>query len=164
MKIVRDGVTRTVILAGRYAIKFPSTRYSWRLFLRGLLANMNERDIWRWSGVADWTGVPRNLLARVIWVCPGGWFLVMERADRILTEEEYDWDLFEAAKKSKPPISDLKPDNIGIFGSNRKIIDYGEGWTTVEFEHERRGTLGLLSIRDSNATYQAIRVKDKRCS
>jgi hypothetical protein len=42
MKLKR-GVTREVVLIGRYAIKLPSLR-SWRLFLQGLLCNIQERE------------------------------------------------------------------------------------------------------------------------
>ncbi len=44
---VTTGVTRTVFLCGRLAFKLPCMRYGWRLFLQGLLANMQEREFSR---------------------------------------------------------------------------------------------------------------------
>jgi hypothetical protein len=143
-RISRDGVTRTVLLIGRWAIKVPSLRYSWRLFLRGLLSNMNERDLWNWSGAAGWEGPPRWALARVVFCAPGGWLLVMERADRVADESELD--VGKTAEFYRKHFEDFKPDNVGVFsvanGHQYRMIDYGEGWTVVEAEHERRGTLG----------------------
>jgi hypothetical protein len=42
----RTGVSRDVLCIGRWALKFPKLR-TWRAFLIGLLANMQERDLWK---------------------------------------------------------------------------------------------------------------------
>lgn len=132
---ITDGVTRDVWLIGRWAIKVPTLRYSWRLFLRGLLSNMNEREMWAWSGLPDWAGPSRDVLGRVVWSSWGGWVLVMERV-RVLRDDE----------RSRMPdcdIADMKPDNCGETPDGRVVvIDYGEGWGRVEAEHERRGDYG----------------------
>lgn len=135
-----DGVTRTVYLIGPHAIKVPTMRYGWRFFLRGLLSNMNESDVWGWSAAEGWAerGIPRALIARVRWCCPGGFLLCMERADRTLREDE-----LESVPAEMHRVRDLKADNVGVFGRELRIIDYGEGWTSVEQEHERRGAVGI---------------------
>lgn len=72
------GVTRRVLLVGPWALKVPAVT-EWRLFLLGLLANMQET---LWSK----TGWPE--LCPVLWSVPGGFLVVMRRA-RILTEDEF---------------------------------------------------------------------------
>lgn len=134
---VKDGVTRVVFLVGRYAIKIPTCRYGWRFFLRGLLSNLNERDTWSFSAADGWElyGPPRCYLARVIWCAPGGFLMVMERADRMMTYAEFAGGVPEPMWR----VEDLKSDNVGVFAHGLKIVDYGEGWTSVELELERRG-------------------------
>src|ERR1044071_6840615 len=72
------GCTRTVFLIGNYAIKIPST-VEWRLFILGLLGNMQE-------AIFSKTGWPE--LCPVVFSIPGGWLLVMRRA-KVLTDEEW---------------------------------------------------------------------------
>jgi hypothetical protein len=43
----RGGVSRVVICIGRWALKIPKLTRGWRQFLIGLLANMQERDLWK---------------------------------------------------------------------------------------------------------------------
>ncbi len=40
----RLGVTREVLLVGGFAVKLPKLTYGWKMFLCGLLANMQERE------------------------------------------------------------------------------------------------------------------------
>lgn len=115
---MRSGSTRVVFLVGGVAIKIPRPD-CWRLFLHGLLANMQER---LWSGQSP-------SLARVIWADRFGFVVVMERARPV-----EDW---EAAKRliicdpiGEPLheflVSDLKRDNWGIGRVGQLIkIDYG---------------------------------------
>lgn len=84
MKIIRSGVTRTVILIGSYAIKVPSFRYGafkwrWRSFLNGLLANLQEVEF----SDAKWPE-----LCPVIRSSRFGLFLVMPRV-QVMTDAEF---------------------------------------------------------------------------
>lgn len=79
MKILwHGGVTRTVILTKRWAIKLPCLVYGWKFFLYGFLANMQE---------AAWSGIDERLCPVRI-ALPGGLLVVMPRCER-LTDEEF---------------------------------------------------------------------------
>lgn len=113
-----DGVTRAVLLAGRFAIKVPKMRYGWRLFLQGLLANMQEREFSK----AGWPE-----LCPVLFSIPGGWLVVMRRA-RVMTDDE--WPFFDAqawAKASGKYIipCEFKADSFGWLDGRVVVIDYG---------------------------------------
>lgn len=76
------GCTRHVLLIGPWAVKVPAFWRSdggWKLFLCGLLANMQERDF-------SATGWPE--LCPVVASIPGGWLVVMRRA-REMTDDEF---------------------------------------------------------------------------
>ena len=91
IKINRQGVTRTVIITARWAVKVPSFRYGafrwrWRNFLNGMLANLQEANF----SDARWPE-----LCPVLRSCPLGLWLVMPRA-RVMTDEEFsDFDYVE---------------------------------------------------------------------
>ncbi len=116
MRIVRSGVTRDVLLTGRLAIKIPKLT-SWRLFLLGLLANMQERTFAR----AGWAE-----LCPVIFSVPGGWLTVMRRADPLSPEE---WETFDVeAFCDRPdyfvPV-EPKRDSFGKVNGRIVAVDYG---------------------------------------
>lgn len=67
---LRRGASRIVLLGAGLAFKFP-TLHSWRQFLRGLLANMDEAEFYR-RGAAG--------LCPVEFALPGGWLTVMKQA------------------------------------------------------------------------------------
>jgi hypothetical protein len=71
--IWKRGVTREVVLIGRWALKFPSIR-CWRLFLQGLLCNMHEQI---WAIDSEW----KTKTAPVVFGVPGGFSNVMKRCD-----------------------------------------------------------------------------------
>ena len=100
------GATRAVILVGRWAVKLPRPT-SWRLFLSGLLANMQEREFAR-------TGWPE--LCPVLFSLPGGWLVVMPRAEP-LTDGE--WELLD------------------IMGTREKWPDRGDYVVPVEMKREK---------------------------
>lgn len=77
--IDRTGTTRIAITFGTYCLKVPNVLDGWKLFLHGLLSNMQEA---MFAGTCD----PR--LCPVLFACPGGFFLVMRRA-RVMTRDEY---------------------------------------------------------------------------
>lgn len=110
------GVTRTVILVGRLALKFPAVG-EWRLFLLGLLANMQERQF----GRAGWPE-----LCPVLWSIPGGWLVVMARAREMTTEEfeAFDFDRFVLGGTYVVPV-ERKADSFGWLDGRVVAIDYG---------------------------------------
>ena len=73
-----SGVTRTVILTKRWALKIPCLVYGWKFFLYGFLANMQE---------VVWSGTDERLCP-VRFSLPGGVLVVMPRC-QALTDEEY---------------------------------------------------------------------------
>lgn len=118
MKITlnRKGVTRNVILIGRYVIKIP-TFTQWNLFLHGLLGNMNEKIWWKNSGDLR--------LCPVLWSCPGGFLNIMARAREVTVNEylgmskKYMKNYFDTI-----PV-EIKPSSFGWIDRRLVAIDYG---------------------------------------
>lgn len=117
MIVVKRGSTRTVLLIGKVVVKVPSTR-EWRLFLRGLLANMQERQ--RWNGTRD------ARLAQVLWADPLGFVLIMERVSplpRGFRKYHLNWLLGRGRFDGLP--MDPHLGNFGFRGRSLVLIDYG---------------------------------------
>lgn len=110
------GATRRVLLLGRYAIKVPSMA-EWRLFLLGLLANMQEA-IWSRTGWPE--------LCPVVFSVPGGFLVVMRRA-RVLTDEEFvELDLARWVDRGGYIVpAEIKTDSFGYLDDRLVAIDYG---------------------------------------
>lgn len=116
-QINRRGITRTVILTRRWAIKLPNMRYGWEHFLRGLLANMQEREF----GRTGWPG-----FCPVTFSLPGGWLVVMPRV-RMMTPgefERFDADMFCERGDYVIP-AEAKWDSFGYLNGRIVAIDYG---------------------------------------
>ncbi len=109
---IRHGTTRTVLLIGRWAFKIPSF-VEWRLFLLGLLANMQERKF---------TTLGDPLLCPVIFQVPGGFLCVMPRCTP-LTRHEYSEHLVEL--KNWPLPVEHKLDSVGWLNGRIVAVDYG---------------------------------------
>ncbi|MES2323237.1 MAG: hypothetical protein V4633_13315 [Pseudomonadota bacterium] len=113
------GTTRTVLLVGKYAVKFPAT-VEWRLFLLGLLANMQERKFSR-------CGWPE--LCPVLFSLPGGWLVVMRRAKNLSYDEWMGFDAGELnAFVNRPEYAvpaELKMDSFGWLDGKLVAVDYG---------------------------------------
>jgi hypothetical protein len=116
---IKDGVTRRVFLIGRWAFKIPHPR-SWKFFLLGLLANMQERE---WSSFSE-------RLCPVRWALPGGWLVVMPRAEPISDD---DWALllpilgYEAFinhNDCRLPV-EQKRCSFGLLEGRLVAVDYG---------------------------------------
>jgi hypothetical protein len=116
MEIDRTGCTRVVLLIGRFAVKFPCID-EWRRFLQGLLANMNE---------VLWSRANLDGFAPVLWSLPGGFCLVMKRA-QILTDEEFLSLDFEAWRDRGDYIipAEAKSNSLGWIDGKVVAIDYG---------------------------------------
>lgn len=118
MKICR-GSTRTVFLVCRWAIKIPSLA-SWRSFLHGLLANSFEADYSRQhSGTID-------RLCPVLFSIPGGWLVIMPRAEALLEDTFLASEPFEFAVAGAVvlPVEE-KADSFGVLNGRIVAVDYG---------------------------------------
>ncbi len=118
-KLNGHGCTRHVILVGHYAIKVPRMNYGWRMFLNGLLANMQECAF----SAAKWSE-----LCPVLWAAPGGWMVVMPRV-RVMTDAEFE--VFDREAFIRRPNDDgivpaeAKSDSFGWMNGRVVAIDYG---------------------------------------
>ena len=116
MTIARRGTTRTVFLVGRWAFKVPTGR-SWRLFLSGLLANMQEAEF-------SSTGWPE--LCPVRFALPGGFLVVMPRA--VTLTEPMAEDAYERLTQRPDYVvpAENKPCSWGHLPDGRLVaVDYG---------------------------------------
>lgn len=117
MRVIRTGISRTVILVGRYAVKVPSLRghmhggASGRLagFAWGVIHNQSERV---WHNFEGWDGrvapVLHSWLAGVVQVYP-----------RCEPAPE-DAELFEL----DPNPGDMKRENFGVLDGRLVRLDY----------------------------------------
>jgi hypothetical protein len=121
VKVVRCGVTRTVILVGRYAVKVPTLRGvhpggpRGRLagVARGLLANQSEA---LWSTYEPFQG----LVAPVLRSWLGGLVQVYPRCVPVPDA----FDLPAGAPVLDPSPGDSKPDNLGWLDGRLVWLDY----------------------------------------
>lgn len=109
----KRGITREVVLIGRWAFKLPSLR-RWKNFLQGLIANMQEAELSTWRD--------SNILCPVIFHIPGGLLTVMSRVEE-RTEELTNGEL--AYFQSLMPSLESKPNNYGYLNGRLVCIDYG---------------------------------------
>lgn len=101
-----------MLLIGPIAVKVPRLT-SWRPFLNGLLANIQERSF---SRMAD------ARLCPVLCSAPGGWLVIMKRA-RPMTHDEFgDFDF--AAWADGLPV-EAKASSLGWLNGRAVAIDYG---------------------------------------
>lgn len=118
---ILKGATRVVFLVGNYAIKIPRL-CSWKHFLQGLLANMQERTFAK-TGCLKLCPIPFSL--------PGGWLVVMRRARplsddqyRVLWEELDSW-LVDTGKRAMVIPAEKKQDSFGWIDGILVAVDYG---------------------------------------
>lgn len=116
MKIVRTGITRTVILTSRYAVKVPSLRGGStgariESFCWGVLANRSERQ---WHDYAGWGGA----VAPVIGSWLGGIVQVYPRCQPLPLGAR------GPLPRLDPCPGDVKPDNFGMLGGRVVRVDY----------------------------------------
>lgn len=118
-----SGTTRFCICIGKYAFKFPKFSISypnghrWKIFLRGILANIDENYWWKYSQ-------NKEKLCDVLFYFPLGLFIVMKRA-KPLSDTEYE---YEKMKKDFCEFSlDNKKENFGKLDDDRIVlIDYAD--------------------------------------
>lgn len=116
---VLRGVTRVVLLVGRWAIKVPRVipgqgMWSWT---RGVQANLSEAE---WSGFEEWQG----RVAPVRWSLLGGLVNVYPRCDPVVgwTREQ-----IEARRLPLGPC-DPNPGNVGWLDGELVWVDYDQSW------------------------------------
>lgn len=127
MMIIRSGITRTVLLAGRWAVKIPSARgvhpggVRGRLasLAQGLLANQSEHT---WSRYDQWQGqvapVLRSWLLGIVQVYP--------RCDPLDPVYEAAWAAGFTSTRPRlhPDPGDEKPDAYGMLAGRVVRLDY----------------------------------------
>jgi hypothetical protein len=129
--INKNGITRTVVFIGGYAIKLPCLRYGWRIFLCGLLANMQE---------VEWSRTKWPELCPVLWSLPYGLLLVMPKV-RVMTGAEFhgfNSRAWAARPGYKVPV-EHKADSFGYLSGKIVALDYG-GFCSINIDlvrHER---------------------------
>jgi hypothetical protein len=106
-------------LIASWAVKLPKLTRGWRQFLWGLLSNMTERQL-------SQLGYPE--LCPVTFSLPGGWLVVMRRAEPLSEEFLRDFDMLAFLM---PPGRNLipgepKPDSFGRLDGRVVVVDYGE--------------------------------------
>lgn len=135
--VVRRGITRTVLVTKRYAIKLPSLRpYGEGLagvlwsFSRGVLANQSERTWWE-----NETPENKAKLCPVLRSHLGGIVQVYPRCEPLPVDEqgEYDGDLPILV----PNPGDDKPGNFGLLAGRIVRIDYDMSFNGCP--HDRSG-------------------------
>ena len=113
------GATRHVFLVGPYAIKIPQFRYGWKNFLYGLLANLQERTFAK----AGWPE-----LCPVAFSLPGGWLVVMQRAEPLTREEWFSFDSLDFCEREGREYcipAERKMDSFGKNDGRIVAVDYG---------------------------------------
>jgi hypothetical protein len=114
--INRKGATRIVFLTKKHAIKVPRVD-SWKTFLTGLLANLQERTF----STTGW-----EELCPVIFADPLGIFVIMPKADPLdsRTFRCLDYDNFVNKIDYVVPVEN-KIDSFGFLDNKVVAVDYG---------------------------------------
>lgn len=117
-KMLRSGSTRWVLLIGRFAFKVPSL-HSWKNFLWGLLANMQEVEF---SKCVDM----QHKLCPVKFYLPFGILVVMPRV-KALAKDELPKEALEkfCVEDNFTIPSEAKYDSFGYYKGRLVAIDYG---------------------------------------
>lgn len=72
MKINREGSYRIVFELKDYVIKIPNFLDGWRIFLKGLISNLNEQHLYM--------SIKSPYLCPIIFYISGGWLIIMPKA------------------------------------------------------------------------------------
>lgn len=123
--MIRHGITRTVLLAGPWAIKVPSLRaygegargVLWS-FSRGIQANHSESE---WSGYLN--DAPEPVVCPVRWSLLGGLINVYPRCSPIPLRPDGE-PAIPLPPRDRLPLGDDKPSNFGLLNGQPVWIDY----------------------------------------
>ena len=171
-KLCRRGITRTVLLAGRWAVKVPSLRprgaglpgMLWG-FCRGVLANQSERTWWRHA-----TDDMRPHLCPVLHSWLGGIINVYPRCEPFLVDAVPAAPMLKHQNKPnthQPPPGDTNPEKKGWLDGRVVLLDYDMGWNGCP--HDVSGAFNRLAqdtpesapYASRLAAYQRERVRDR---
>ena len=121
MKIER-GCTRIVFVFKKFVIKIPNLLVQYDHFLYGLLANLQEKNMY---------GKHKDL-AKVFYCNKLGIFLIMEKAEVVSNDIDIGefcdllTDKYKDDKLKEFMLSDWKPSNWGYIRGRLVKIDYGD--------------------------------------
>lgn len=142
------GITRTVLLTSRWAIKVPCLRpYGHGLrgrlwgFCRGVLANQSEANWWRNSAPDQkqfLCPVRRSLLGGIVNVYPRCEPYRVSDSTALAMFHRLDFPIPDLV----PQLSDNKPENYGWFNGRPVVLDYDMGWNGCP--HDRSGWLNRV--------------------
>ena len=118
---IKQGATRKVFVFKKVVVKIP-TIIEYRLFLNGILANLQEKSF---SGI-------HSDLAKVKFCDKLGLILIMEKVD--VLSNDINWLDFNNSLKEKYKndklkdflLSDCKPSNWGYINNHLVKVDYGD--------------------------------------
>lgn len=110
----RRGITREVVLFGKYALKFPSIR-SWKCFLQGLVSNIKEKEHSRLNN---------PYLCPVIFYIPSGILVIQKRAVIFTENEAEKYDLMRISSEAGIWV-EPKASSFGWIDGNIVAVDYG---------------------------------------
>jgi len=97
--------------------------HSWYNFISGILANMKERNTWRFNSGKYEQGKSK-LLCPVLFCGFGGLFIVMRTVDYTIKDCDYtEWDCSEHIEHFG---GDDTVSNYGILSGRLVKIDYGD--------------------------------------
>lgn len=118
MWIARGATRLVIVVKNQFVVKFPSP-YSWRHFLNGLLANLQEKEF----GICNWQGFCPVTIAD-----PLGFGLVMPYA-RPLNDDEWEnfsnqIERFIDREDYCIPVEN-KQSSFGMLNGEIVAIDYG---------------------------------------
>jgi len=116
MRIELKGASRIVFVFDNCVVKIPNIR-RWKLFLCGLLANMQETKF----GTSELEG-----FCPVLFGFPGGWFVVARRAIEMTKEEFANFDPHSFCERGEYGIpAEHKASSFGYLDGEVVAIDYG---------------------------------------
>ena len=126
MRINRTGASRIVFELKTVVVKIPNFTYSWQNFLCGILANIREGQTWRYNNTYDQLECDSRLLCPVLFTSWGGWFLIMQKADKVLSFDEFEaLPEVELAEHLRTFPGDDTGPNYGLLNGRLVKIDYG---------------------------------------
>ena len=115
---IKYGTTRIVFIVRDYAIKIPNFKI-WKLFLLGLLGNMQE---------VTFTSLRSNKLCPVIFNIPGGFMNIMPKVKELSREEFFNFNYEQFCENDDAYIKNIvenKLDSFGWYKGSIVAIDYG---------------------------------------
>lgn len=118
MKFIQTGITRTVLLIGKYAIKFPNGRYQHDHFLKGCYCNWKERYYTKIAKGYTGDGFFSKIAPTIF--CT--WFGLVAIQIRVKPLEN---DLTDMQLEDMKDFRECKKENYGMLNGKLVCVDYG---------------------------------------